>query len=138
MCCALRQFPVTDFMSDHPFGGMNDRGPPSPPRREELFARTTLPRERTKEDIETAQHLLGHSQAARNNNQIRDERKVTESPSPTYELQSHSLTVSPTTEQVRQSTPRSTSLERRQSEISQSYSPITSQSETAPTGQVCR
>jgi hypothetical protein len=136
MCCALRQFPVTDFMSDHPFRAMCDRGSASPhQRREDTFPlRTTLPsREPSKEDIELAQRLIGHSQAARNN-----EQTAKDSPSPTYELQSQG-SKSPSSDRMHQFTRRSLSVERSQRETSQSYLSATSPPpHTVPSGQICR
>jgi GATA-binding protein len=141
MCCALRQYPVTDFMSDHPFSVMSNRRSSSPhQRREDLFPlRTTLPsREPSKEDIELAQRLLGHSQAARNKQQNQNEQTTKDSPSPTYELQSAG-SKSPSSERMHQFTPRSLSVERSQREPSQSYSSVTSPPpDSTPSGQVCR
>jgi GATA-binding protein len=136
MCCALRQYLVTDFKSDHPFSAMCDRRSSSPHhRREDTFPlRTTLPsREPSKEDIELAQHLLGHSQAARNSGQT-----AKDSPSPTYELQSPG-SKSPASERMHQFTPRSLSMERGQRESSQAYLSATTPPPNAiPSGQVCR
>jgi hypothetical protein len=141
MCCALRQLPVTDFMSDHPFGGMSERGSSSPHRRmEDTFSlRQALPpREPSREQIELAQHLLSHSQDSRNNQQKQNSQTVRDSPSPNYELQSPEAG-SPSTERMRQLTPRSNSIERSQRENSQSYAPAaSSQTDSAPSGQVCR
>jgi GATA-binding protein, other eukaryote len=136
MCCALHQYPVTDFMSDHPFNTMCDRRSSSPHhRREDTFPlRTTLPsREPSREDIELARRLLGHSQAARNS-----EQTAKDSPSPTYELQSPG-SKSPASERMHQFTPRSLSVERSQRESSQAYSSATSPPpHSVPSGQVCR
>jgi GATA-binding protein len=140
MCCALRQYPVTDFMSDHPFSVMSDRGSSSPhQRREDAFPlRTTLPnREPSKEDIELAQRLLGHSQAARNKQQNQNGQTAKDSPSPTYELQSAG-SKSPSSERMHQFTPRSLSVERSQREPSQSYSVTSPPSDSTPSGQVCK
>jgi hypothetical protein len=141
MCCALRQYPVTDFMSDHPFSIMSDRGSSSPHlRREDAFPlRATLPNsEPSKDDIELAQHLLGHSQATRNSQQKQNEESARDSPSPTYELQSRE-SKSPSAERLHQFTPRSLSVERSQREPSQSYSSVTSPPpESISSGQVCR
>ena len=135
MCCALRQYPVTGFMSDHPFSAMSDRGSSSPhSRREETFPlRTVLPnREPSKEDIELAQRILAQSQAARNNQQ-----NAKDSPSPTYELQSAG-SKSPSSERMH-FTPRSLSVERNHREASQTYSSATSPPpQSVPSGQVCR
>lgn len=140
MCCALRQLPVTDFMSDHPFGGMSERGSSSPHRRmEDTFSlRQALPpREPSREQMELAQHLLSHSQDSRNNQQKQNSQTVRDSPSPSYELQSPEAR-SPSTERMRQLTPRSNSIERSQRENSQSYAPTaSSQTDSAPSGQVC-
>ena len=136
MCCALRQYPVTGFMSDHPFSTMCDRGSSSPhSRRDDTFPlRTALPsREPSKEDIELAQRILSQAQAARNN-----DRTVKDSPSPTYELQSPG-SKSPSSERMHQFTPRSLSVERNHREPSQTYSSATSPPpQSIPSGQVCR
>ncbi len=141
MCCALPQYPVTGFMSDHPFGIMSERGSSSPHlRREDPFhLRTTLPsREPSREDIELAQQLLGHSHVARNSQQKKNKGSAKDSPSPTYELQGR-RSKSPSSERVDQFTPRSLSVERSQREPSQPYSTVTSPPpESIPSGQVCR
>ncbi|PMD62857.1 uncharacterized protein K444DRAFT_642020 [Hyaloscypha bicolor E] len=115
---------------------MCDRGSSSPhQRREDTFPlRTTLPsREPSKEDIELAQRLIGHSQAARNN-----EQTAKDSPSPTHELQSPG-SKSPSSDRMHQFTPRSLSVERSQRETSQTYSSATSPPppHTVPSGQIC-
>lgn len=136
MCCALRQYPVTGFMSDHPFSAMCDRGSSPHQRREENFPlRTALPsRESSKEDIELAQRLIGHSQVARTNEQTAKD----DSPSPTYELQSPG-SKSPSSDRMHQFTPRSLSVERSQRESSQTYSSATPPPpHSVPSGQVCR
>jgi len=135
MCCALRQYPVTGFMSDHPFSAMSDRGSSSPhPRRDDTFPlRTALPsREPSKEDIELAQRILSQSQAARNNKQT-----AKDSPSPTYELQSPG-SKSPSSERIHQFTPRSLSVEQNHREPSQTYSATSPPPQSVPSGQVCR
>lgn len=136
MCCALRQYPVTDFMSDHPFSTMCDRGSSSPHHRsEDTFSmRTALPnREPSREDIELAQRILAHSQSARNH-----EQTAKDSPSPTYELQSRG-SKSPASDRMHQFTPRSLSVERSRRETSQAYSAATSPPpQSTPSGQVCR
>jgi GATA-binding protein len=140
MCCALRQYPVTDFMSDHPFSIMSERGSSPHLRREDAFPlRTTLPnREPSKENIELAQHLLGHSKVAIDSQQKQNEESAKDSPSPTYELQSRG-SKSPSTERMQRFTPRSLSVERSQRETSQAYSSVTSPPpESIPSGQVCR
>lgn len=122
-------------MSDHPYGGMSDRRSSSPQRRrEETFpVRTVLPsREPSREDIELAQQLLGHSQAA-TGRESRNEQPTKDSPSPSYEHQRLGST-SPTVDRVRQITPRS---EAEQSHP-QSYAPVPSQADSIPSGQVCR
>ena len=140
MCCALHQYPVTDFMSDHPFSIMTDRGSSSPHlRREEaLTLRTALPdREPSKEEIELAQRILSHAQAIGNNQQRQTEQTASDSPSPAYELQSRGSR-SPSTER-HQFTPRSASEDRGQRELSQPFSSATSPPPNSiPSGQVCR
>ena len=135
MCCELEHYPVTGFMSDHPFGGMSNRRSPSPQRRrEETFPdRSALPsREPSKEDIELAQHLIGHAQGTIQWNE--NEQSAANSPSPNNEANSPKSS-SPRSRQI---TPRSNSLERQERELSQSYPPVSSQSDAVPSGQVCR
>lgn len=136
MCCALRRLPVTDFMSDHPYGGMSDRGSSSPQRRrEETFPlRTALPsREPSREEVELAQQIIARSQAANNNREAsRNEQSRRDSTSPSSEHQ-RPVSTSPSLDRARQITPRS------EGEQPQSYAPVTSQPDAAvPTGQVCR
>lgn len=134
MCCVVRHNSGTDFMSDHPmsnhpFGNMNDRDS-SQQRKEETFPlRTALPaRERSREEIELAQQLLGHSQGGRD--------VSGDSPSPRYDAQRPPST-SPSVDRLRQATPGSTTDEAGQRE--QSFAPMSSsQSDTGPSGQVCR
>jgi len=141
MSCVLQKHPVTGFMSDHHLGSMsNNRRSPSPQRRrEETFpVRSALPsREPSKEDIELAQHLIGHAQGARTVQRNENEQNATNSPSPNYEANSPESS-SPSVDRLRQITPRSNSLERNEREISQSYPPVSSQSDSIPSGQVCR
>ncbi|CZS88659.1 related to GATA factor SREP [Rhynchosporium agropyri] len=115
--------------SSHPFGEMVDRNPSSQERMEESFPlRTSLPaRERSREEIELAQQLLGHSQG---------QRDVSgDTPSPRYDSQRPS-SMSPSTDRMRQITPGSASEE--QSQREQSYAPVSStQYDAAPSGQVC-
>jgi GATA-binding protein, other eukaryote len=136
MSSALGDHPVTGFMSDYRFNAMNDRRPTSPQRRWETFpARTTLPsREPSKEDIELAEQLLGHSQGARNYKHKQSDG-VSDSTSQRHECLSPSLTMSPSADQVQ---PGSISIECRQRENSQPYGPESSQSDAVPSGQVCR
>lgn len=134
MCCTLRKFPVTDFMSDHPYGGMSDRGSSSPQRRVETFPlRTALPsREPSREDIELARRILSQAQAAATNNETsRNEQPVRSSQSPSNDQQRPGSS-SPNLDRARQITPRS------EGEKSQSYAPVTSQPDAVPSGQVCR
>ncbi|KAG4419025.1 hypothetical protein IFR04_007801 [Cadophora malorum] len=115
-------------MSNHPFGNMNDRDS-SQQRKEETFPlRTALPaRERSREEIELAQQLLGHSQGGRD--------VSGDSPSPRYDAQRPPST-SPSVDRLRQATPGSTTDEAGQRE--QSFAPMSSsQSDTGPSGQVC-
>src|SRR4051794_7599010 len=106
MCCIVRQIPGTGFMSDHPisnhpFAEMSDRDAlSSQQRREDTFPlRTALPaRERSREEIELAQQLLGHSQGHRD--------VSGDSPSPRYDSQQPAST-SPSTDRLRPATPGS-------------------------------
>lgn len=130
MLCALRKLPVTDFMSDHNYA-MSDRGSTSPQRRrEESFPlRTTLPtREPSKEDIELAQRLLGHSQPSPKNNES-SEQSLRRSQSPNKQRPGSS---SPNLDRPRQITPRS------EGEQSQAYAAVASQPDAVNSGQVCR
>lgn len=140
MLCALRKLPVTDFMSDHPFAGMSGINSPSPHlRRDERFPnRSALPsREPSKEDMEFAQHLLGHSQGARNSEQQRQPQRAADSPSPASDR--YSPVASLSAQRMGQITPRSASTEGNQREQSQPYAPMTSlHSDAVPSGQVCR
>jgi hypothetical protein len=118
----------------------NNRRSPSPQRRrEETFpVRSALPsREPSKEDIELAQHLIGHAQGARAVQHNENEQNAKNSPSPNYEANSPDSS-SPSVDRLRQITPRSNSLERNEREVSQSYPPVSSQSDAIPSGQVCR
>ena len=142
MICTLQRHPATDFMSEQAFDATNDRGSTSPQqRRQESFpvpVRAAHPsREPSKEDIELAQHLVGHSRGIRDTRQNQEEQDV--SPSPTYEPQNQDPNLTPRSERMRQLTPRSASLERMQRESSQAYAPVTSsQSDSVLSGQVCR
>lgn len=138
--CSIVQHPpdVTGFMSDHRFAAMSERTSSPQRRREEAFpVRSSLPsQEPSEEDIELAQHLLGHSQAIRNNHRKQEEELARDSPSPTYKLQSPSSSMV-SAERARQITPRSVSTERNQRDSF--YAPVTSpQSDSAPSGQICR
>ncbi|CZR64976.1 related to GATA factor SREP [Phialocephala subalpina] len=134
MYCALRRLPVTDFMSDHSFGSMSDRGSSSPQRRrEEIFPlRTALPsREPSREDVELAQQIIARAQAASSRDASRNDQSSRDSTSPSSEHQ-RPVSTSPTLDRARQITPRS------EGEQSQSYAPVTSQLDAAiPSGQVC-
>lgn len=117
---------------------MNNMGSQSPQRRkEETFpVRSAMPsREPSKEDLELAQHLIGHAQGAIQRNE--KEERVLNTPSPNYEGNSPESS-SASVDHLRQITPRSNSLERQEQELSQSYPPVSSQSDAVPNGQVCR
>jgi hypothetical protein len=134
MGCEVRRFPVTGFLSDHPFSGMSAGETSSPQRRrEETFTvRSALPsKEPSREDLELAQHLLGHSQGIRDYQPNQSEKNM-DSPSP-QEFQGPQSSSS-----VGQEAPRSASVEREQRESSPSYAPVLPQSESVPSGQVCR
>jgi len=142
MICTLQRHPATDFMSEQAFDVMNDRGSTSPQqRRQESFPvpvrAAIVSREPSKADIGLAQHLAGHSRGVRDTRQNQKAQDV--SSSPTYELQNQDPNLTPPSERMRQLTPRSASLERMQRESSQAYAPvISSQSDSIPSGQVCR
>ncbi|KAL2066480.1 hypothetical protein VTL71DRAFT_2551 [Oculimacula yallundae] len=121
---------MSDHLSStHPFGEMGDRHPSPQHRAEEAFPlRTSLPaRERSKEELELAQQLLGHSQAQRDTSG--------DSPSPRYDSQRPPST-SPSIDRMRQVTPGSVSEEQGQREPSYAPSSL-SQHDAAPSGQVC-
>ena len=140
MCCALRTLPVTDFMSDHPFGGMSGISKSAPHlRRDESFPVRTAPppREQPNEDVALAQHSIVHPQGVRSNEQTREQQQAYDSPSPAPEH--HSPITAPSAERKGLVSPRSASLERSQREQSQPYAPMMSLfSDAAPSGQVCR
>ena len=138
MSCALGNYPMTGFPSDHLFSDMSNRRSPSPQRRREetFLVRSVLPsREPSKEDIELAQHLIGHAQGTIQ--RVENGQSATNSPSPNYEANSPESS-SPSVERLSQITPRSNSVERQERELSQSYPPVSSQSDSVPSGQVCR
>jgi len=129
MTCALRHRSVTDYMSGHHHqDSMNDT-PTS--RTEESFP------VRSKQDIELAQHLVGHSRGVQNSSESRDEQRSKQSPSPAYEQEIADSRLTPTSEH-RHLTPRSLSQDRSQRENSQCDAPIISQSDNIPSGQACR
>ncbi|KAH8596096.1 hypothetical protein B0O99DRAFT_593936 [Bisporella sp. PMI_857] len=92
---------------------------------------------RSKQDIELAQHLVGHSLGVRNSPQTRNEQSFDSSPSPAYEHESPESVQTSTSDQLRHLTPRSSSLERSQRESSQYDVPNIPQSDNVPSGQVC-
>lgn len=138
MCCALRHLPVTDFLSDHPFSNMSDRGP-SPHRRidDNLPLRTSLPsRESTKEDQRHISPILDTSRDARAQQSQAPHRHT---PSPTPASEQRPTSQSPSAERMRQITPRSISIEPHSRDQHQSYaSTSTLQPGSVPTGQICR
>lgn len=136
MSCTLH---APFVMPNHPFDGMSDRTSPSPhlAKLENFPVRAGLPsREPSKEDLELAQHLIGHAQAARVIQTKENGASTADSPSPPYESNSPESS-NPSSDRVRQLTPRSSSSERRERELSQSYPPVSSQSDTIASGQVC-
>lgn len=139
MCSEVRQYPVADFVSKHPFGCMAGSDPSLPQRRrDEAFpVRSALPsREPSKEDLELAQHLVGHSQGIRDNQQTQSQRNM-DGPSPLKDF--HGPESSSSTErQTYQGVRRSASVEREHRESPQPYVPAVPQSESVPSGQVCR
>ncbi|KAH8678747.1 hypothetical protein BGZ60DRAFT_371245 [Tricladium varicosporioides] len=118
---------------------MSNRRSLSPQRRrEETFpVRSALPsRGPSKEDIELAQQLIGHSQGARPAPKSRSEESAGPSPSPGLEGQTPEST-SPSAERMRQITPSSNSSERPQDQP-RAYAPSSAaQADTGPSGQVC-
>jgi len=138
MCCVTRQTPVADLRSDHSFDKMSDRESSPLQRRRETFpVRSALPsREPSKEDMELAQSLVGHAQGSRTSLAPQNQQNIRGSPSPAREVQSQTST-SPASEQMCQVTPGPTSAERNQQD--RSYAPASSsQSDSVPSGQVCR
>jgi hypothetical protein len=68
MCTVVQRFPVTDFRSDHPFTNMAEGTEASSSSSTSIPARPgMLLKEPSKEDLEVAQSLYEHSQAARTN-----------------------------------------------------------------------
>lgn len=129
MGCEVRQFPVTDFWSDHPFKIMNEHSSPHRRREETFPVRSALP---SREDMELARQLVGHSHGKKDSQPTPNEQKI-DSPSPSQEFRRPEPTLSTT-----QEAPRPASLDREEREKSQSYSPVVSQSGPVPSGQVCR
>jgi hypothetical protein len=113
---------------------------PAPSQRhwEEFPARTTVPsQEPSKEDLELAQHLLGHSRGGKDYSHKQDYQTERDSVSLVQERPSPNSTMSPSAEQVRHDTLRSNSSERGQTE-SKPYAPGPPRSDSVPSGQVCR
>lgn len=129
MTCALRNRSGTDFMSDHHHQGT--QGDMATIGREERFP------VRSKQDIELAQHLVGHSLGMQDGSEIRDEQRTRHSPSPAYEQGIANSRLTPSSDS-RHLTPRSSSQDRSQRENSQFDAPIISQSDSIPSGQACR
>ncbi|KAF4635673.1 hypothetical protein G7Y89_g2438 [Cudoniella acicularis] len=121
---------------------MSNRRSPSPQRRrEETFpVRSALPsRNPSKEAVEIAQHLIGHSQGAQNVSQAQSEKSARTSPSPSYDAQTPE-SLSQSAERLHQVAPRSSSLDRLQQEQSRAYATNATdatQSDPVPSGQVC-
>jgi hypothetical protein len=127
MSIAILSLPVTNFSLDHPFRGMTDQvaATPSQRREESNATSSVLPlREPSKEDLELAHQLVGHSKGLRDNHSTQHERD-TEPPSSKPPM--HVLEVA-----------RSTSPDHSQREGSQSYAPSIPSSDAVPSGQVCR
>ena len=124
MTCAIRRHPVTDFMLDHRHHLMDDQGS----SRSETFP------VRSKEDIELAHHLVGHSRGVQDGLQIRNEQISNDSPSPAYDYESPESRMTPSSDQTRRLTPRPSSSERSQRESSQYDAPVIP---NIPSGQVC-
>jgi GATA-binding protein len=146
MCCAYSTLSVTDLKSDHSIRAMSSKHLSTPQRRKEnVPVRTVLPsREPSKEDLELAQHLIGHAQGIRGDPIAPDGQTSRSTPSPAYDASTTGST-SPSAQQLCEIASRSSSLERSQQDASQSYQraqshqrPQSLLSGALPAGQVCR
>jgi hypothetical protein len=149
MCCAYSTYPVTDLGSGYSSHTMSNKLSLTPQRRKEIFpVRTVLPsREPSKEDLELAQHLIGHAQGIRGDPILQDGQSSRSTPSPAYNTSTPGST-SPSAQRLREIASRSSSLERSQHDQAhsqqreQSYPRAQSiqsvQSDAVPAGQVCR
>ena len=119
---------------------MTDTRPPPSQRHWGTFSARTAAhtQEPSKEDVELAQHLLGHSQEARDYSHKQDHQTTRDSGPPAQERPSSRSTMSPSGEQVQLVTPRSHSSDRGQAEDSKSYAPGSSHPDSILSGQVCR
>ena len=141
MCCAYSTNLVTDFRSDHSTPRMNNKHSSAPQQRKETFpVRTLLPsREPSKEDLELAQHLIGHAQGIRGDPISQEGQSSRSTPSPAYDISTPTST-SPYVKRLQEIASRSSSLERSQQDQDQTYQHRAQsvQSDSVPAGQVCR
>lgn len=128
MICTVRTAPVAGFVSDLSLNQMSNRLSQSPPRlREGTFpVRTALPQEPSKQEMETENHTQSNPPGL----DAREQEQNTPSP---YDHQNHN---SPSNQ--RQISPSVASTDRMQREDSQAYAPVITQSDSIPSGQVCR
>jgi GATA-binding protein len=136
MSCTIRYLPVTDLMSDHQLGSMNDRKRSTSPsrRRDEKYPlRTTLPsRQSSKENVE---YPPGLQDPREEDSQHEGNLRAT-SRSPSYQNRQSG---SPSMGKVPDNLFRAGSSEPGQKEGASSLAPSTSaQLEAIPSGQVCR
>jgi hypothetical protein len=141
MCCALHHLPVIDVRSDHPFS-MSDNNSASPPlrRREDTFPlRTVVPlRDIASQGQELGQELASRSQGRQLSEDRQIQHSKRKSASPPYDLNELEPAGS-TTQQMRQSTPRSNFTDYSPGAQPQPYSSAPSpSSEPVIGGQVCR
>lgn len=127
MICTARPLPVTGFPSDHITETMSRRQSRSPHLKEgKIPVRTALPQEPSKSDIESGQQSdinpYKNGQHAQSN----------DTPSPRYDSETQE---SPNTQRL--GTPNSILTDQMQREDS-TFAPVIAQSESIPSGQVCR
>jgi hypothetical protein len=140
MSCVYSTHLVSDFKSDHSPHTMSNKNSATPQRRKDTFpVRTVLPsREPSKEDLELAQHLIGHAQGIRGDPIAQDGESSRSTPSPACDASTPG-SASPSVQRLREIASRSSSLERSQQDPTQSHQRAQSiQSDAVPAGQVCR
>ncbi|KAG0652681.1 Siderophore uptake regulator sreA [Hyphodiscus hymeniophilus] len=131
MGCEVRRFPVTDFLSDHPFRIMNETALPQQGREDTFSVRSgSNSKEPYRVELELTQHPVAHSQGISNNRRSPKEHNM-DSQSPSQELRHLESTA--TTHDV----PSPASLEQEDRESSQSYAPVIPQHGAVPSGQIC-
>lgn len=135
MCCAVRNLPVTGFLSDHPFS-MSDRSPTSPqPSRDEALPLRTLPSTELTQKPEPSQIPAEHSHSSHDREHIDHTQRTSLSPGFRHRRPQSS---SPSNDQGRPTTSRSTSsTEQALREQSYSAASVVAQ-DTVPAGQICR